>query len=190
MKVLGINGSPRQGGNTDILLEKALAGARSAGAETESIVLNGLNISPVQEKEYENVNNEGFSVVDDDIQLVYRKISGSDALVLASPIFFGSLSAQVKIMIDRFQCVWVAKNVLHKDVFPRRLRGAFLCVEATARADFFENARSIVRNFFAIINAGYYGEVFCPDVEKKGEISRHAESLEKAFELGIKITSG
>jgi multimeric flavodoxin WrbA len=189
MKVLAIIGSPRKGGNTDTLLDKALEGANANGAETEKIVLNDLKFSPCQETEYDNVNDEGLSVIDDDIQLVFRKLAGSDALILASPIFFGSLSAQTKMMIDRFQCVWLAKNMLHKDVFPKKQKGAFISVEASDREDFFENARSIVRHFFATTNVHYEEELFCPGMEKKGDALKRPDLLEKAFELGKRIAS-
>ncbi|MFH1552244.1 MAG: flavodoxin family protein [Candidatus Omnitrophota bacterium] len=187
MKVLGISGSPRLGGNTDILLDKALEGATEGGSETEKIVLNKLNISPIQEEEYESVNDEGLSVVDDDIQLVFRRIKEADALILASPVFFGSLSAQTKTMIDRFQCVWLAKNILKKDVFSKKKPGGFICVEATMREDFFDNAKSIVRHFFATINVGYKEELFCPGLDKKAKVLERPEFLKKAFELGKKI---
>ncbi len=190
MKVLGISGSPRTGGNTDILLEKALEGAASCGAETEKIILNELEIAPCQQQEYENVNDEGLSVVDDDIQIIFRKIKESGALILASPIFFGSLSAQTKTMIDRFQCVWLAKNILKKDVFTGKIAGGFICVEATLREDFFDNARSIVRHFFATIGVSYRGEVFCPGLDKKGKVLEHPGCLESALELGRKIAAG
>jgi len=171
------------------LLERALEGARSSGAQTEKIILSGLDLSPVQQQEYEDVNDEGLSVVQDDLHIVYQKISGSVALILASPIFFGSLSAQTKMMIDRFQCVWLARNILHKEVFYKSIAGGFICVEATERKDFFDNARSIVRHFFATINADYSGEVFCPGVDKKASVLQHPDFLEKAFELGKKVAT-
>jgi len=184
MKVLGICGSPRKQGNTDILLERALEGAASAGADTGKIVLDELDISPCGEEEYYKVNDEGFSVVDDDIHKVFRGIMAADALVLASPVFFGSLSAQTKTMIDRFQCVWLAKEILHKDVFVKRIKGSFICVEATDREDFFENSKSIVRHFFATANIAYAEDLLCGGVDAKGKVLDRPECLEKAFDMG------
>ena len=112
MKVLGINGSPRIGGNTDILLDKVLEGAESRGAQTEKVILNRLKFSPCQE--CENMRDDGTCLVEDDMQPLYKKIGEADAIVLASPIFFGSLSAQTKMMVDRFQCLWRAKYILKK----------------------------------------------------------------------------
>jgi len=189
MKVLGISGSPRKGGNSDVLLEKALEGARSSGAETGIIYLRDLNFSPIQEEEYEKVNDDGLSVIDDDMQLVFKKIDEAGVLILASPIFFGSLSSQAKMMIDRFQCVWLAKNIFHKEIFTETKKGAFISVEATTRDDFFQSAKSIVRHFFATINMHYEDELFCPGIDKKTGAAEHPEYLEKAFELGRNIVS-
>lgn len=188
MKVLGINGSPRKGGNTDILLDIALEGAGSV-AETEKIYLEDLDIHPCQEEEYYEVNAEGLSIVDDDMNKVFRRVDECDVLILASPIFFGSLSAQTKAMIDRFQCVWISKNMLHKQIFTQKKAGAFISVEASQRQDFFQNARFIVKNFFFLINVRYSRELFCPGLEKKGEVRKFPDLLERAFNLGKDLCS-
>ncbi len=186
MKILGINGSPRIGGNTDILLDKSLEGARNKGAQVEKIILNTLKFSPCQE--CENVRDDGACIIEDDMRLLYKKIEQADALILASPIFFGSLSAQTKMMIDRFQCIWRAKYVLKKDIFKKKRKGAFISVGGAARKDFFDNAKAIVKNLFAVINLDYQEELFCPGVNKKGGILKCPDVLEKAFKLGERIT--
>ncbi len=187
MNVLGINGSPRIGGNTDILLDKVLEGAKTKGAKTEKIILNTLKFSPCQE--CEKIRDDGTCIVEDDMQPLYKKIDEADAIILASPIFFGSLSAQTKMMIDRFQCAWRAKYILKKDIFKRKCKGAFISVEASDRKDFFDNAKSIVKNLFATINAVYQEELFCSGVDEKGKILKHPDILKKAFELGERIVT-
>ncbi len=188
MKALGINGSPRIGGNTDILLDKVLEGARSKGAKTEKVVLNDLKFSPCQE--CENLRDDGSCIIEDDMQPLYRKIEEADGIILASPIFFGSLSAQTKMMIDRFQCIWRAKYILKKDIFKKKKIGGFISVEGTTREDFFHNAKSIVKNLFATINVNYKEELFCSGVDEKGDILKYPEVLKKAFELGERIALG
>ncbi|MFH1776155.1 MAG: flavodoxin family protein [Candidatus Omnitrophota bacterium] len=185
MKLLGINGSPRTGGNTEILLDRALFGAKNKGAKTEHLVLNNLKFSPCQECAQID-KNKGCKVIDD-MQDVYKKINRSDAIILASPIFFGSLSAQTKMMIDRFQCFWMAKYVFKKDLFSKRKIGAFISVEASNRKDFFTNAKSIVKNLFATIDIEYKFELLCSGVDKKAGILRYPALLDKAFNLGQKI---
>ena len=185
MYVLGLNGSPRKGGNTQLLLGKALEGARDAGAGTEEVGLNGLGFSACQECDY--LKDDGSCIIDDAFQPLYKKVEKADALIMASPVFFGSLSAQSKTMIDRFQCAWRAKNVLKKDPFVKKKQGIFISVQASDRRQFFENSRSIVRNFFSVVNTDYAGELFCAGVEGKGDILRKREFLQKAYELGQKI---
>ncbi len=215
MKILGISGSPRIGGNTDILLDRALEGARSAGANVEKIILNNLNFSPCQE--CENLKDDGSCIIEDDMQLVYKNIESADGLILASPVFFGSLSAQAKMMIDRFQCAWRAKYILKKDIFSasarggcafgtkggspargwsasggasggnKKKKGAFICVAASDRKDFFNNSKMIVKNLFVTINVKYIKDIFCPDVDKKRDVLKHEEFLKKAYKLGEEI---
>lgn len=187
-KILGISGSPRIGGNTDILLDKVLDGARSKGADVEKIILNKLKFSSCQE--CEDMRDDGSCLVQDDMQDVYKKIKDADVLVLSSPIFFGSLSAQTKMMIDRFQCAWRAKYILKKDIGYKKIKGAFISVEGSDRKDFFANAKSIIKNFFVVINVNYEEEIFCPGVDGKGAILKHPDCLKKAFELGMNIVKG
>ena len=185
MFILGINGSPRIGGNTDILLDKSLGGARLKGAETEKIILNKLKFSPCQE--CENMRDDGVCIIEDDMQIIYKKVKEADAIILASPIFFGSLTAQMKMMIDRFQCVWKAKHIYKRDIYKGNRIGGFISVQASKKRDFFNNAKSIVRNFFKVISVDYREELFCQGVDEKGEILKHPKFLKKAFELGKRI---
>ena len=185
MNVLGINGSPRIGGNTDILLDIALEGARSKGAKIEKIILNKLKFSLCQE--CDKVRDDGSCIIEDDMQSIYKKIDEADAIILASPIFFGSISAQTKMMIDRFQCLWRAKYILKTDILQKKKKGAFISVEGSTRKDFFDNAKSIVKNLFATIDAEYSEELFCPGVDEKASVLKHPDFLKKAFELGQSI---
>jgi len=197
MDILGINGSPRIGGNTDVLLDRVLEGARKAGAAAEKITLSNLTFSPCLEcetpkgrevpRECEELKNNGCCVLEDDMRLIYKKIKDSDALIVASPIFFGSVSAQTKMMIDRFQCAWRTKYILKKDLFRKRKKGAFISVSASDRKDFFDNAKMIIKNLFATINVEYKEELFCPGLEKKGDIIKYGDFLKKAYKLGQKI---
>lgn len=185
MKILGINGSPRIGGNTDLLLDNVLEGAESMGADTEKIILDKLSFAPC--RECKKMSNNGLCLVKDDMWAVYKKIKEADAVVFVSPVFFGSLSAQAKMMIDRFQCAWRAKYVLKKYNGYKKIPGAFISVEGSNRKDFFENAKAITKNFFAVINAIYKYELFCPGVEDKKDILKHIGYLRKAFDIGVKL---
>ncbi len=186
MKILGIGGSPRKGGNTDTLLDKALEGAKSAGAVVEKIILNDLDFKPCQE--CGGCDKAGICSVKDDMQLVYKKLGDADAVIVASPIFFGSLSAQIKMMIDRLQCLWVMKYVLKRAVSSgRKRKGVFLCVGGADKKEFFENAKSIIKNFFATLGLEYYGELFYGGLHEKTAIMERESALKKAFDLGVTL---
>src|SRR3989338_6879148 len=160
-KVLGISGSPRRGGNTEILLDEALEGSRSRGAKIEKIVLNDLRFKPCQE--CGGCDKTGKCIIEDDLEMVYEKVEEADCLIIASPIFFGSLSAQLKMMIDRFQCTWVKKYILKKRwgiSGKAKRRGVFLCVSAAKKNEFFENADRIMKIFFRTLDIDYFGHIF------------------------------
>ncbi len=186
MRVLGISGSPRTGGNTDILLEKSLEGARSNGAETEKIILNDLKMSPCQE--CVKMPDDGTCKIQDDFTGLYEKIKKADAVILASPIFFGSLSAQTKIMIDRFQCYWRYKYILKKPETFGQKPGALILIEASKRDSFLENAKSIVKNFFATTGIRYKKELFCRGIDAKGAILGRPGRLAEAYNLGKELS--
>lgn len=184
MRVLGILGSPRRGGNSELLLDKALEGANSTGLDTEKIVLNELKFSPCQE--CGGCAESGKCVIDDDMRIVYKKLEEAGALILATPVFFGSLPAQVKAMIDRYQCLWVAKYVLGKKAIKSGKKGFLILVSASNRDKFFKNAESIVKNFFAVLDIEFKGNLYCPNIDKKGKVLEHPDCLKPAFELGRK----
>jgi len=184
--VVGILGSPRKGGNADLLLEKALEGARSVGAATEKITLNDLDFKPCQECGV--CEKTGICTIPDDMRLVYEAVARADAIAVASPVFFGTVSAQLKMMIDRFQCLWIDKYVLkNKDSRRKERRGIFLCVSYADRPDFFENSQKIVRNLFATLDLMYAGDLFCAGLHGKGAVLKDKKALGEAFDLGVNL---
>lgn len=187
MRLLAINGSPRAGGNTDLLLAEAVRGGQSRGADTETIALNALSYAPCQE--CEGLAYDRPCVILDDMQSVYEKIAGADAIVLGSPVFFGSVSAQVKMMVDRFQCAWVAAQRRDRIFFSRAKSVGFIAVASSAREDFFAASRAVVRNWAATIGGAYREELFCAGLEEKGSVRAHPEYLERAFEMGRKLSA-
>jgi len=180
MRVLGILGSPRRGGNSEILLDKALEGA--GGLDTEKIVLNELKFSPCQE--CGGCAKSGNCIIDDEMQLVYKKIDEADIVILASPVFFGSLPAQVKAMVDRYQCRWVSRYVLKRERYIKgKKKGLLILVSASERDKFFKNAESIVKNFFAVAGIEFKGNLYCPNIDDKGKILGEPDYLRRALEL-------
>ena len=186
MKVLGIMGSPRIKGNTDLLLDEALKGAQSRGAEVEKLTVSNLKIAPC--REIYACLNDGNCVIKDDMADIYPSISSADAVIVASPIFFYTVSAQIMALISRCQAFWARKYVLKMDI-PLK-KGAFIAVGATKGAKLFDGPKLTVKYFFQAINAEYKEELLVRGVDKKGEIKDHPTALADAFELGKRLVSG
>lgn len=102
MKVLGVIGSPRKEGNTASLVERALEGARSVGAETEVVYMGEMDINPCLG--CDDCKKTGQCTQMDDMQGVYEAIERARGLVLGSPVYFDQVSAQTKVFIDRLYC--------------------------------------------------------------------------------------
>lgn len=186
MKVLGIMGSPRIKGNTDLLLDEALKGARSRGAEVEKIIVDKLNIAPC--REYYGCLKDGNCVIRDDMDALYPKILEADAIIVASPIFFYTVSAQLMLLISRCQALWARRYVLKNMDIPVK-KGALIAVGATKGAKLFDGPRLTMRYFFQAINAEYAEELLIRGVDKRGEIKEHPTALADAYIIGQKMAN-
>ena len=187
MRALGIGSSPEKGGITDILLDKALEGARSESALTEKIILNDLDFKPCQE--CGGCGKTGACSLHDDMRIVYKAFDSAGALIIASPVFFGSVSAQLKMMIDRFHCIWVAKYVLkNRPVRKMPQKGVFLCAAGQDKKEYFENSKEIVKIFFKVQGIEYFGGLFFGGYNVKSTDTEEKEVfLRRAFELGASL---
>jgi multimeric flavodoxin WrbA len=99
MKVLAISGSPRKGGNTEILLNEALKGAVEAGAETELISVSGKDLKPCDG--CETCYKTGKCHIKDDMQGIYDKMLAADGIIIGCPSYFMNVTAPIMAMIDR-----------------------------------------------------------------------------------------
>ncbi len=99
-KVLILKSSPREKGNSSVLADQVAAGAVKAGAQVESILLNRLSIHPCKACDQCQDLGEGCAI-EDDMQAVYPRLLAADAIVFASPIYWFTYSAQLKLCIDR-----------------------------------------------------------------------------------------
>ncbi len=190
--MLGLFGSPRQGGNTDLLLEEMLKGAQSKGAEIERIFLSHLDISGC--RECRSCETTGNCVVQDQMQEIYPKLMEADYIILASPIFFYGVTAQAKRMIDRCQALWARKYVLKKSPMGKRgamkRKGWFLSVGGSGGEKVFDGAIHTVRYFFDALDVEYTGELTFRRIDAKGAIKKHPSALKEAFEAGQRLVTG
>ncbi len=189
MKVLSIMGSPRRQSNTEILLDKALEGARGAGAEVEKVLVSKLKISPCLE--IYACLKDGNCAIKDDMQLLYEKLLEADHIVFASPIFFYGITSQAKAIVDRCQALWVRRHVLGLGKEDKRVRrGVFISIGATRGTKLFDGAVLTVKYFFDAIGVRYSGDLLVRGIDNKGQIGEHLEALEDAFRLGQELVRG
>ncbi len=99
VKIIGIIGSPKKDGNTSYLVETALKSAKSAGADTDIINLGSLNIEPCVGCDICKFTGE--CAIYDDIGEILEIMTESDGMIIGSPVYFGSVTSQLKILIDR-----------------------------------------------------------------------------------------
>ncbi|MDD4875948.1 MAG: flavodoxin family protein [Dehalococcoidales bacterium] len=188
MNVLGIAGSPRRGGNTDLLLAEVMRGAAISGAVTKNIILNDLNISYCQH--CDACFDLGKCKIGDDMQMVYRELENADRIILASPIQFMGLTAQLKTMIDRSQSLWVKKYMLKiAPLGNNKIRkGFFISVGGRKISGLFDSALVTVKTFFRVLDIAYAGDLLFPGIDEKGAITKYQDALPQAFIIGKKLT--
>jgi len=188
MKVLGILGSPRRGGNSETLLKAFLQGAAAGGAEVEEVLLRNLKISPCLE--IYHCFKDGTCPIKDDMRELYGKLLAADVVVLATPVFFYGVSAQAKSMIDRTQALWARRYVTKQDFPGGHRQGVLLAVGATKGRLLFVGVRLTAKYFFDAIHVRYAAELLVRGADAKGAIQEQPETLEQARDLGRRLAQG
>jgi multimeric flavodoxin WrbA len=183
MKILGVMGSPRIGGNTDVLMDRALAGAKAAGADVEKVILDQLDIGPCRDCEGCAVDCE--CIQDDDMIALYDKIHQADGLVLGTPIYWWGPTAQMKAFIDR----WYA---IARDAVMDRLVGKRVALLYTYGdddpTDTAEPADTAFTRTMNYLDMPIIGRVFA-SAWKRGDIHKSPGKLDEAYQLGQAIAA-
>jgi multimeric flavodoxin WrbA len=188
MKVLGIMGSPRVGGNSDILLDEALAGAKAAGAEVEKIILDRKNISGC--KDCKKCNKMGVCAIKDDMLEIQKKILEAYAVIHSVPVYFWSMAAQMKAYLDRwcvfFDADWHWQKIYYPQMRGKRIGLITVCGDSNVHA-----ADPIVHSFksTADMTKMYWLGAIMASASDKGEIIKDETAVREAFELGKKAAT-
>ena len=187
--VLGISGSPRRNGNSELLIREFMRGAAAGGHKTELIVLSELKISPCTS--CGSCQKTGKCIINDDMQLMHKKLLEADCIVFASPIYFCGVSAQLKSFIDRCQALWSRKYILKEAlVRPDRGKRSGYFISTAGTKDYnevFEGAIFTVKAIFSTLDIKYTGGLLFKDMENKGDILKHPDALKMAFEAGASL---
>ena len=213
MRLLAINGSPRKKWNTATLLEKAMEGAAARGAETELVHLYDLKFKgciscfACKTRDGESYGRCG---VKDELAPVLEKVMKADALVLGSPIYFGSVTGEMQSFLERLQFPFLSYTDPPASIFPGRLRTGFVFTlgateEMSVERGFvarIEMYTLILKMIFA--DSEYlasfdtyqfedYGKVYAPRFDAGKKAKRRAEvfpkDCERAFDMGSRLAS-
>lgn len=185
MKALGISGSPIRSGNVELLIKQVLKGAQSKGGKTEILYLDKLNISPC--KSCGKNPEPGFCFIKDDMEKVYSELKSADAFILGSPIYFDTISAQMKLFLDRCNCLTPLVKKRNKYIFKSRLkkkrRGIIILVAGEKQR--FDYALIPLLGFFKWANVKYVDKIlYAHNYFEKGRVKEDKKVMQKAFDLG------
>jgi len=171
MKVIAICGSPRLKGNTSYLIDRALEALAERGVETEKIVLNEYKISPCQGHDdcalFPDCRQQ------DDAPWILDKLHRADGLILASPVYCSSISAQMKLLVDRNYFAFT-----HESGIKAVCAGLIVIAEAWGTEETVKALRGLLGPFSGrlITLTGLAG--------REGDILNHPDLIEKAREMG------
>lgn len=213
MKVIAVNGSPRKNWNTATLLQKALDGAKSMGAQTEFIHLYDLNfkgcISCFACKR-KNTRHVGHCAMKDDLTNVLEKILECDVLLLGSPIYFGNITGEMHSFLERLLFSNLSYNPGHRSVFQGKLSSGFIYTmnvpEELMKQYNYEAVFHHYRNLLQIFN-GTSEFLLSTDTYQFEDYSKYEASMfdekhksqvkaeqfpidsQKAFDMGVRLAS-
>ena len=179
--VLGIAGSPRRHGNSDRLLEAALAGAREAGAETTTLIAADAALEPCQGCNACSLTGE--CMLGDGGRGLYAALDAADALVVASPVYFATVPAVLKILIDRLQPYWARTYALGQPR-PARRPGAILLARSGGDPYGHSAAEATIRSALAVLDIDVLGQVVAEGVDGPADLGGRSDILEEAGALG------
>lgn len=189
IRILACNGSPRKNGNTETVLDAFLAGAAEAGAETKKIRLVELDFKRC--RGCNACHKKGICVITDELTPLFDEILQSDILVLASPIYSMTVTAEMKAFIDRGQFLWAQKFVTKTLVFDEghlsNHTGVYIGTSGQPAAGIFDAAFPVVRAFFNDAGFSYTKNVLFPGMDQHGGVKGWPESVDTARKRGTEI---
>jgi multimeric flavodoxin WrbA len=183
-KILVVQGSPRKKGNSIALAEQIVKGAESVGAEIELIYLHDKNISPCQACYACQRPDSSGCAIDDEMQPIYKKLIDAECWIIASPVYWFTMSAQTKLFMDRalFALFGYKKDVLAG----KRIAIAMSYGDTDAFNSGCVNALRTFQDAFKYAGANLVGMVY-GSAEKPGEIKTNQPLMDQAEALGKKL---
>lgn len=176
MKILGLIGSPRKGGNTDLVIDQILKGAETKGYTTEKVYLKKYIAVCNDCRECKTGNFE--CTVDDDMQQIYPKMAEADVFVFGTPVYWYGPTAIMKMLLDR----------MRPFVGNKKLKGkrAIVVAPSAEGSDCCGPLVEMFRLSFSYLSIELVGTVL-PKAYNKGEVSKDKITMNRAFELGASL---
>jgi NAD(P)H-dependent FMN reductase len=193
--VVALNGSPVRGSSVDLMLQAIGAGAAGAGAEFLHLHCNELNVRPCQACGPEPTT--GYCVFHDDMDQVYAALERAHAVAIGSPIFFDGVSGQLKLVMDRCNCVTplvrnpgappdTAEGWSFRVRWQRTRRGVFVTAHGPGRR--YDLAERSVRGFMKWVGTKWEETIAFEHADNEtGSVARRPERLELARRVGRRL---
>ena len=184
MEVLALIGSPRKQGNTDIMADEVLEGAKTAGATTSKIYLDDYQVRPIAEV-VDNTRQRDDPRRDDDFPLLLERFLSADVIVWSTPVYWQGPSAQMKCFLDRMS------SYFNHPEYVERFRGKghiILCAFGRPEQQHGEWITKPMKLTVEVLHGIYLGDV-CASVYQKGKVRQMTEVLEACRKLGMNAAS-
>jgi multimeric flavodoxin WrbA/protein-tyrosine-phosphatase len=173
MLVIGLQGSPKKNGSSDYLLKRFLGEVEKMGVEVQMLDVPRMNIRPCIGCGH--CEKKGFCVIDDDDMLasVYPLLRKAQVVVAASPVFFYSVTSQLKALIDRTQTFWSRKYRFRlSDPLSTTRKGFFLSMGGSRGKKLFDGIHLVAAYFFDAIDAEVSGSLTYPGIETAADFQK------------------
>ena len=175
-KVLILSGSPRKGGNSDILCDEFMKGAEDSGNTVEKIRVAEKKIGYC--RGCYACKRTGICAIKDDMAEILQKMIDADVIVLASPVYFYSIDAQLKAVIDRTVARWL--EVKNKEFY-------YIMTAADGEKESLETTLACFRGYADCVEgAKEMGVIYGTGVYEKGEV-KATKAMKEAYEMGLKL---
>lgn len=179
-KVLALMGSPRKRGNTDLLIDQVVRGAREAGATAEKLILNDLSIRHCQA--CDGCRRKPRCVTNDDMLPLYDKVLESSVIVFGTPVYWYGPSAQLKAFLDRWHALTTPDNLARL----RHKKGVLVCCYEEPEPVTAEDLVGMMDKTFRHVGMVWGGKLLV-SAGKRGEVVGNAEAMNEAYQLGCRL---
>jgi multimeric flavodoxin WrbA len=154
----------------------------------DKIIASKLDISPC--RECGNCSRTGECIVQDDMQDIFKILIQADFIAVSSPVFFTTISAYLKSLVDRCQRFWVLKYERQEKIIKKERKGAFMGASGSGSRTIFDCPKKVIRAFFDVLYVDYDRDFLHVSTDSKGDIQKNRQALEEVYEYGKKILIG